>query len=203
MKSAILITSYFPPIYYFFIIKQYDQIYIDLTEEYKRQTLRNRCYILTANGLLALTVPVKHPINNFTKDIMIDYSKNWINNHINSIKSAYGKSPYFYHLKDLIFPTLLKKYKFLVDLNNEIIFEISKFLNLETNKIKFLYNKNELNLLKFNVDFRKIFSTKKFFNLPIVHKEYLQVFSDKFGFIPNLSIIDLIFCCGKEAFFYF
>lgn len=200
MNEAILFTSYFPPISYFYILNNFQSVIIETQENYQRQTIRNRCYILSANGVQKLIVPIKHQSNKKIKDIEIDYKINWINNHINSIKSAYGKSPFFIYYYDRIFAIINKKHKFLFDLNTEILFTMLELLNIETN-IKFSEHFIPIDTTNTN-EHRHLFSKKNIPFLNITYKKYIQTFSDRFNFIEDLSILDLIFNCGKEALLY-
>ncbi|MCX7953989.1 MAG: WbqC family protein [Bacteroidales bacterium] len=200
MNSSILFASYFPPISYFIVIKNSSKVIIEANETFQRQTIRNRCFILSANGIQKLIVPVTHPLNKKIKDIEINYKTNWVNNHINAIKSAYGKSPYFLFYSDIFFKILLKKPKFLFDLNIEILFKILEILNLQKEIIfSEHFIKPDCNNIN---DYRLSFSKK---NMPFINtefKKYIQTFSDRFNFIQDLSIIDLLFNCGKESILY-
>ena len=197
MNKIVLSTTYFPNIQYISKFMLADKIIIDIYEHYSRQSYRNRCYILSANGLLPLSVPVKKNNNNFSKDILIDYTTNWQKNHQIAIMSAYKNSPYYIFFIDDFSFVFDKKEKFLIDLNLKILEKILKILNIKTS-------------YEFSNDFIK--DTENNFRATIHPKPqqnqsdndfkikpYYQVFSEKFNFQPNLSILDLLFMKGKES----
>jgi|YNPMSStandDraft_2_1061718.scaffolds.fasta_scaffold36848_2 hypothetical protein len=201
MNRSILITAYYPPITYFSAILNSEEIIIEMQENYNRQTIRNRCYILSANCVQMLSVPIVKTNNKKITQIEIDYNIPWQNKHAHAIKSAYGKSPFFqYYYEELIKP-IFKKHRLLIELNNDILKTCLNILNIST-KINYTttYIKNYVN----NNDYRKIFNKKypPFLvkNYPI--KPYIQTFNDRFDFILDLSIIDLIFNTGYEALLY-
>jgi len=121
--EILLSTAYFPTAEYFSLIKNADAVFIERHENYIKQTYRNRCNILTSNGVLSLSVPVmkgpalKAPV----KDIEIDYSKRWQQVHLRAIASAYSRSPYFQFYSEPLGKTLMKYNEFLIDLNEELL----------------------------------------------------------------------------------
>ncbi|OYT14894.1 MAG: hypothetical protein B7C24_15960 [Bacteroidetes bacterium 4572_77] len=119
----LLSTAYFPPISYIALLFQHQEGQIDLWETYSKQTYRNRCYIASASGLMALSVPVKKPFGNksITKDITIDYTENWQQTHWRSIKSAYQSSPFFLYYQDEIEAVFKEKHGSLHQMNAKIL----------------------------------------------------------------------------------
>ena len=196
LNSPILFsTAYFPPIEYFYELKSYNVIYIDCFENYIKQTYRNRCEIFGANGKLSLSIPVIKTTGNHTliKDLAIDDSQLWQNIHWRSIESAYNSSPFFLYYRDQIEVFFTKRYKFLFDMNIEITQCLLKLCKIHC-EIKFTENyiKPNNNV----IDFRNKFTPKNSYpnyDFP----EYTQVFSNKHGFIENLSILDLLFSEGN------
>ena len=200
-KLSLLTTAYFPPVQYFSKLFVSEEVYIEIYDNYQKQTYRNRCNILTANGIIPLTIPVhKLQTKTKTKDITIDYSTDWQKNHYKAIESAYGKSPFFEFLIDDFIVFFEKKYQFLIDLNLEIIETIFSILNISS-KInytsEFIAIDNDYDDLRFIIQPK---SNVKDYNYKV--KPYTQVFSDKFDFQPNLSILDLIFNMGSESLLY-
>ena len=198
-NKVILSTAYLPPVQYFTKLIKYDDILIEAHENFIKQTYRNRCNIYGANGLLALSIPVKK-INTKTKikDIVIDYDTNWPKMHWKSIESAYRSSAFFEFYADYLAPFYHKKYQFLIDFNHDIIKMLAEQLEIDIN---FSYSEKYgfPEKIPFD-DFRDIIHPKKKRSDPdFKEKEYFQVFSDKQGFISNLSIIDLLFNTGPEA----
>lgn len=202
MKSnpAILSTAYFAPIQYFAKLVLHNKIVIEQHENYTKQSYRNRCNIYGANGKLTLSIPIKknHNQKTRTKNIEISYDTNWIKNHLKTIESAYRSAPFYEYYTDNIFELIKSNSKYLFDFNLKVLYKMLEILEIETS-IEFTNEYEEDVLI---ADYRDTIHPKlnydefdKNFNL----KPYYQVFSDKHGFIPNLSILDLIFNTGPEA----
>ena len=198
MKTKLLSSTYFGPIDYFANVFQAEEIRIESEENYQKQSYRNRCSIYGANGKLDLNVPVTHnkTIGKrlMTKDALIANEFDWQKLHWKSIESAYRTSPYFEFYEDDLRPLFEKKHKFLLDLNFEVLDILQELLQEEWNISKTKeYEMSPEGVL----DLRKEFSPK--IETKIIIPEYTQVFSDKYGFIANLSILDLIFMEGPNA----
>ncbi len=199
--TSVLITSYFPPISYFYFIAHSKKVLIELHENYDRQTIRNRCYILSPNGIQHLSIPIVKPNNRCIKEIEIDYSVPWNNKHAHAIRSAYGKSPFFCYYYDELIQPLFKRHKYLLDLNNELLHILCNILQITCN-IYFTqtYSKCYIDAN----DLRLAYISAK--NPPYIQhlyfEPYIQCFSDRFAFCPDLSIIDLLFNIGYESLWY-
>ncbi len=198
--SVILSTAYLAPIQYYSKLLKYDTSIIELHENYVKQSFRNRCNIYGANGLQTLSIPIKKDITPKTliKDIQISYDKNWQKNHWKAIKSAYGSSPFFEYLIDDFIPFYHKKFTFLIDFNNQIQQVVLDSLEINTN-ITYTNSFHKEADIK---DFRQTINPKKRLSKPddeFINFEYYQVFAEKHGFIPNLSIIDLLFNEGTNS----
>jgi hypothetical protein len=189
-------TAYLPPVEYISLVSQADNILIESEENYLKQTYRNRCYILSAHGPQLLTIPVHLGGSHKTciKEIRIDYSKRWQQVHSRAMIASYNSTPYFEFYFENIEKLILKNHRFILDLNNELLEEILKILHLK----KAISYTTEFVPAGYNeFDFRyKISPKKKSYH---VAKEYFQVFQKSYGFIPGLSIIDLIFNMGPGA----
>jgi hypothetical protein len=204
ISSVLLSTAFFGPVYYFRSAILANRIFIEKHEHFIKQTYRNRCIILAANGPLALVVPVEHgrrPGQMIT-DIRIAYHTPWQRNHWRSISSAYRNSPYFDYYADELLHFFEKKYTFLFDYNVEITKTVTELIGANIN---LNYTPGFEQIEKSVVNFREQISPK--INLESFDPEYkaipyTQVFEDKFQFVPNLSILDLLFCTGPESLHY-
>lgn len=198
-KKVILSTAYLAPVQYFTKLFKYDEVFIEKHENFIKQSFRNRCKIYGANGELSLSIPVKKiSLKTKIKDLLIDYDTNWQKLHWKSIESAYRSSPFFEFYEDDLKPFYEKKYKFLLDFNSEIQNVILEHLDFN---IDLKFTDKYCHILTEEIDdLREKINPKKEYvdpNFKIV--EYTQVFQEKYGFIPNLSIIDLLFNEGPNA----
>jgi len=196
----ILLTEiqYNPSIAYFQLALRAESILIEQHEHYIKQSYRNRCRILTAHGPQDLTIPVKKG-NRKTKitELEIDYSQNWINVHWRSIRSAYGSAPFFTYYSDYLQQIYEKKTQYLFELNLQLLRFYFKCLNI-TKPVLF----TEAYIPEYSgpvADYRQKIHPK--LNSAILDiKAYNQVFGKQF--VPDLSIIDVLFLQGPETVFY-
>lgn len=199
IKTAILSTAYFPPIQYISKLIRHRNVIIEKHENYSKQSYRNRCIIYSANGVQTLSIPVKKKTGKvIITDIEIDYTENWQTIHLRSIDSAYRSSPFYEFYIDAFLAFFKKKYKFLIDLNIEIT---HKILNEIEEKSDISFSNKYIDSEEEN-DFRETIHPKKnkqTKDTDFVLKPYTQVFSDKFGFKENLSILDLLFNEGPNT----
>ena len=199
MSVAYLSTAFLGPVQYYSKLVSFDEIRIEAEENYPKQTYRNRCMIAAANGVQALTVPVEKPevLKAATRDIRISDHGNWRHLHWNALVSAYNMSPFFEYYADDFRPFYEKKYIFLIDYNDAIQTTICNLLDIHpkishTNK----YEQSVENDFRNVIDPRHPLPDETFSPNP-----YYQVFREKHGFIPNLSIVDLLFNMGPESIF--
>lgn len=189
-----------PIVYYALLLSDPGDILIEQYDHYAKQTYRNRCMILGGNGSMNLVVPVvkDHGKKTISKDIRIDYDTSWQTVHWKSINAAYASSPFFEYIIDYYQPLYEKRYKFLVDLNMELlsitmeVLNISRVINLSAS-----YE----HLLPVN-DPREQIHPKRSFQMAAVSYDalpYQQVFNDRYGFVKDLSIIDLLFNEGQNS----
>jgi hypothetical protein len=195
-SDIIFATAYLPPVEYISYLNKNKRVFIDVFENYIKQTYRNRCYIMAANGKLCLSIPVIKTFGNHTKvkDIEIDYSQPWQRLHWRSIESAYNTSPFFLYYRDSIEPFYEKKFHFLIDLNTEILAVLLKLCGISS---EIQFTESYIENVDNTADLRNNISPK--FKIQTIQHfpKYNQVFSDKHGFSANLSIIDLLFNEGK------
>jgi len=199
-ESVILSTTYLGPIYYYSRFFLSYPVLIEKNENYLKQSYRNRCLIYGANGPLTLVVPVKRGSFHKTaiKKLEIDYDTNWQANHWHSITSAYKSAPFFeFYIDDLI-PFYKQKFRYLIDYNTSLM---KIFLGHLDIKQRFSFTKSFKNQYPSKLlDFREKIHPKRYFIDPwFKNLEYSQVFSSKHGFIPNLSILDLLFNLGPDS----
>lgn len=208
MKTAILSSAYFAPVQWYQKLNRYENIVIEQHDNFIKQTYRNRCVIATTQGLQALTIPVERPSDarldkTQLKDICISDHGNWRHLHWKALLSAYGESPFFEYYADDIHPFYEKKYKFLLDFNMEINAKMMELLDIEKSSLSLSNEYSSYEGDCDTVDFREVIRPKH----PGEDKEwqpkkYYQVYQQKFGFQPNLSILDLLFNEGNEAVYY-
>jgi len=197
MAGKILIsTAYLPPVEYFSVISGAEEIFVETEENYIKQTYRNRCYILSAHGLQLLSVPVFLGSLHKTliKDIRIDYSKRWQQVHLGAMTASYNSSPYFEFYYERIEKVVSGNYEFLIDLNMELAEVILEILNL---KKKLFYTSVFEPVGNKTQDYRYNITPKK--ESGFSEKKHPQVFNTGDGFVPRLSVMDLIFNAGPEA----
>jgi hypothetical protein len=199
MKPILLSIAYLPPITWMAVALQSGTVALEVHETYPKQTFRNRCNIATASGVLSLTIPVKRVNGNHTKtcDIQIDNSKNWQLLHWRSIITAYNKTPYFLFYRDLFEPLFSQKYDLLVDFNNELLNCVLNALKIKTIEIR---PTAEYEITPDALDLRNSFHPKyPLRNITCTLPRYLQAFEEFHGYMPDLSIIDLLFNLGPDA----
>ena len=196
-KGAIFPLFYLPPIEYFSkLLDNKDNIIIENAEHFQKQTYRNRASIHSPNGKLDLVIPVLKGSKNHTKvkDVKISYDFNWQRLHLMSLQTSYRSSAYFEFYEDDFAIFYEKKWDYLFDYNEELLRLLIKFLKLN---VEYKYtNKFENEYLELN-DFRNSIHPKR--NGRNNVNTYLQVFEERNGFLPNLSIVDLLFNQGPQS----
>lgn len=196
MKKGIFPSCYNPPISFFYYLNQHQEVSIDLHENFVKQTFRNRCQILSPNGIQNLSIPLLHvKKRKTTKITTIAYFENWRKMHWRSLEAAYRSSPYFEYYEDRFYPILMeRKYEFLYELNQELLSLLIKTIGIDTT---ISYAEKFIQTYENAVDYRAEMNSKQSFLLTF--KPYIQVFSDRHDFKPNLSILDLLFNEGPNT----
>lgn len=202
MKSVLLSSAYLAPVEYYTKLLAYDRVFVEQHDHYIKQTYRNRCTIAAPDGELALSIPTVKPdtLKCPLRDIRISDHGNWRHLHWNAIESAYNHTPYFEYYKDDFRPFYEKKYEFLADFNEELCRLVCSLIDMQptverTTEYRPLPSQDE-------DDFRERIHPKKDFRLEdpaFFPQPYYQVFQERHGFLPNLSIIDLLFNMGPES----
>ena len=178
----VLPTTFFGPVsWYEQIARASEPVFIEAHENFQKQTLRTRCRIATANGVQTLTVPVSG--SGSIKDIKISDHNNWRHLHWQALASAYGSSPFFEYYADEFAPFYEKKWEFLADFNEELMMLVASLLDIE----------------------KPVTRTVAFEDAPPLTEgrressPYYQMFASRHGFLPDLSIVDLLFNMGPEG----
>ncbi|MBR5483426.1 MAG: WbqC family protein [Alistipes sp.] len=190
---TILPVAYMPSVEYVARLLR-EECVIDLGEHYIKRSQRNRAQILSANGVMSLTVNVENANRprQSIRDVKIDYSKRWQHQHWVSILSAYKSSPYFDHYAHLLEPYYKREWRYLADYNMEYTRTLLGILGIDN---------------RINVSEKYVVAKEGDLDLRPKHNEgstfvaepYFQVFSDRMPFAPNLSVIDLLMCEGPQA----
>ena len=211
--TILLSTTYFGPIQWYQKLYHAEEVQIEQWESFQKQTYRNRCLIATTNGVQALTVPVeRHIVGNLEspttketiKDLRISDHGNWRHLHWNALQSAYGESPFFDYYQDDIRPFFEKRWEFLLDFNEEIRQKMCELIDFQPHVS---YTKEYIpeSLLithhsSLITSYRETIRPKHPVPDPdFTPKPYYQVYQQKHGFLPNLSILDLLFNMGPES----
>ena len=201
-QTAYLSTSYLAPVEYYSKMVAYNKVVIEQHDHYIKQTYRNRCHIAGPEGVLNLSIPIIRPdtLKCKTKDIRISDHGNWRHLHWNALESAYNSTPFFEYYKDDFQPFYEKKYAFIADFNRELLLLICKLIDISP-EIEYTAE-YKTGFTAAEKDFRELIHPKKDFRVedpeftPI---PYYQVFEERHGFLPNLSIVDLLFNMGPES----
>lgn len=194
--NIIIHPTYFPNIVHFVAMVKAESAMFEVDDNFVKQTYRNRTYIYGANGKLALNIPVIYTQKNRQKykDVKIFNKEKWQILHWKSLLSAYRTSPFFEYYEDELQPLFELKSDYILDFNMTCFEVICECLQLELNTSKTeVFQKTIEN----KTDFRYLVNVKKEQIQPF--ETYTQVFSNKHGFIPNLSILDLLFNEGPNA----
>lgn len=205
MSSILLHPSYFGPISQWVAIANAKKIIFENEDNYQKQTYRNRMYIYDSNGKLLLNIPIRHSSSlgrqkkgkQQYKDVQIENDFPWQLQHWRAFKASYQTSPFFEFFEDELQPLYEKKFKFLMDFNYATMEFAAECLQIDLN-----FEKTEEFILEPNdqKDFRSLSNAKS--TNPFQNTRYTQVFEEKKGFLPDLSILDLIFNEGNAALSY-
>ncbi len=203
MKELLLSTTYFGPIQWYQKLYRAESVQIERWESFQKQTYRNRCIIATTNGPQALTVPIERQFTiNCIKDIRISDHGNWRHLHWNALQSAYGESPFFDYYQDDIRPFFEQRWDYLFDFNEAIREKMCELLDIQP-KVDYSKKFTVYSLSSCVPDYRMVIRPKNPEPDPdFTPKRYYQVYEQKHGFLPNLSILDLLFNMGPESIFY-
>ena len=196
--EVLLSTTYFGPIQWYQKLYRAEHVVIEQWESFQKQTYRNRCLIATTQGIQALTVPVVRGETSLMKDIRISDHGNWRHLHWNALQSAYGESPFFEYYQDDIQPFFTQRWDYLFDFNEAIRQKMCELIDISP----------QVSLTgsfqpKADHDFREAINPKHPApDADFESRSYYQVYQQKHGFLPNLSILDLLMNTGPESILY-
>jgi hypothetical protein len=199
MSTVVLVPTYFASIDVLSKLKHAEKIIFEVSDNYQKQTLRTRQYIYGANGKLLLNIPIKHQKGvqkerQTMASVEIDNSFPWRSNHIKSLQSAYRTSPYFEYYEDEFEALYNASYTHLLEFNLACWKLLLELLDINAE----VQHTNEYNSTFTDAEDLRPLSVAK--RKPIVElPSYIQVFSPKYGYIPNLSVLDLLFNEGPNA----
>ena len=217
MKDVLLSTTYFGPVQWYQKLYRAEHVLIEQWEHFEKQSYRNRCLIATTQGIQALTVPVERGKAQCSmlkaqssmlkaqtiKDIRISDHGNWRHLHWNALQSAYGESPFFDYYQDDIRPWFEERWTYLIEFNEAIRAKMCELLDIQP-RVSYTQSwreecggRSEINDFRSSIHPKHPGADEAFEPRP-----YYQVYRQKHGFLPNLSILDLLFNMGPEAIFY-
>jgi hypothetical protein len=194
----LLSTTYFGPVQWYQKLHRAEYVQMEQWENFQKQTYRNRCLIATTQGIQALTVPTERGGSLLIKDTRISDHGNWRHLHWNALQSAYGESPFFEYYQDDIRHFIEQRWDFLLDFNEAIRVKMCELIDIQP-KVTLTSEYSPSS----KIDYREAIRPKHPLPDPDFEpKPYYQVYQQKHGFLPNLSILDLLFNMGPESIFY-
>ena len=197
---SVFIPTYFSPISQYAEILKSDTVLFEMEDNFQKQSYRNRCYIYNSNGKQLLNIPVKDGSKEVssrkkTKDMLVENTIPWQDHHLKSLQTAYRTSPFYEFYEDDLLPIFTKKYRYLQDVNIDTFLFVTDTLQINQE-----YSKTKEYSTNIDDDYRDLASVKK--QPQKLVDKYIQMFDDKHGFLPNLSILDLLFMEGPNAISY-
>lgn len=194
----ILPCCYLAPVSYYSAYYRADEVRLEVCDHFAKQTLRNRCWIDSPSGALALTVPVVKPEGKTAmRDVRISDHGNWRHQHWVALESSYRQSPFFEYYADDFAPFYEKKWEFLADFNEELMALCATLLDIQkpvSRTTTFEGASHTVSAERAGNDVSPHGDSEGASGSP-----YYQVFADRHGFLPDLSIVDLLFNQGPEG----
>ncbi|MBR3021417.1 MAG: WbqC family protein [Bacteroidaceae bacterium] len=207
----LLSLAYLPPVWYFtkLLLCDGQEVRIEQWDHYVKQTYRNRCVIGSGDGLQALTIPTEKAATPkcYMRDVRISDHGNWRHQHWNALEAAYGQTPFFLYYEDDFRPFYERRFEFLFDFNLQLmalccqLIDIHPVLRPTESWCDSLASREGESGGGVISDFRDVISPKRDYAVDptFCPAPYYQVFAPRFGFRPNLSIVDLLFNMGPES----
>jgi hypothetical protein len=199
MKTILLHPSYFPSIEQMAAVAQSEKVVFEVEDNYQKQTYRNRAFIAHSNGKLLLNIPIKHNKNGIrqkSKQVIVENDFPWQEHHWKSLQSAYRTSPFFEYYEDDLEPLFTKPVGNLMDYNLEIFEILCELIgiDIEVSKTTTFETAPEIKDLRFLINAKR--------KSDFVAEMYTQVHEANHPFLPNLSILDILFNEGPNALVY-
>lgn len=190
--------QYFAPVIFYLRLSEYSHCIFDPYETYRKMSFRNRCTLLGANGPVSLSVPLQGGRNQrrLMKDVLIDHKTNWRAIHWKTITSCYNRSPYLDYFRDELSSIYESKDSYLLDWNIRCFEWVRAKMAIRT-PYSFLLQGTEEQADPATDDWRNRIVPATINKVFPDASPYPQVFGDRFGFVPNLSVLDYLFCVAK------
>jgi hypothetical protein len=196
MNTILIHPSYFPTILQMTAVSQAKKVVLEVHGNYQKQTYRNRTYIAHNNGKLLLNIPIKHNKQGIRQNMdsaTIENDFSWQSHHWKSIQTAYRTSPFFEYYEDDLQPIFTKPASSLLNLNIQIFDLLCELLGLQI----VISKTQKYEQVSKMIDLRPLIEVKSGVNYKF--DMYTQVLQEHHGFLPNLSVLDLIFNEGPNA----
>lgn len=193
IHAGLISSSYTPPLTHLYLINHYPDTRVEMHENYQKQSFRNRMYLISSSGLQLLTVPIVHKQNQLLSDVKISYSELWQRNHIRTIRTCYSNAPYYIYYSDQIEDTITSSFKYLYELNNQLLHTICKLLNIQGPSNTETWEKVQTHQL----DFRDKIKTEK--ETRLITPAYSALFPFDSSTIGKVSSLDLLFNLGPDG----
>ena len=208
--QALLSSTYFGPVQWYQKLCRHERVFVERYDSYRKQTYRNRCVIAAANGPQTLTVPVERQAGGqrlLTRDVRISDHGNWRHQHWHALMSAYSESPFFDYYADDLRPFFERRWEFLYDFNEAIRATLCELLDIHPDvqpTTHYVAAEGPMAAEEATaIDLREAIDPKHPEPDPDFDpRPYYQVFQARHGFIPNLSVLDLLFNMGPEGIFW-
>lgn len=199
MRTLIIENQYFPSILFYSMVLRFERVELEAQEHFQKKSFRNRMQLPGPNGIQELSIPLQSGKTSISmKDVAISYEQDWRKNHWNTVENIYKNSPYFIHYRDGLETLFASKYfslwEFQLAIHNWVFktLKVDKVLDRTKEYIK-SYDENHF------ADARDVISPKGIGLEDFKHGKYMQVFEDRTGFLPNMSILDLLLNEGPNS----
>lgn len=195
MSSLLIENQYFGSINYYKILFQFSYVEIEQCEYYQKMSFRNRCIVPGANGLIHLSVPLQQGRNQrqIMKDVRVAYRDNWVLQHCRTLEACYNRAPFFEYYREELFGLLEKRPAFLMDLDLSLLHWVLKKFKTD---LRIECSEAYRDIPEAGISDARNRILPKNYTEGEAPVQYTQVFEDRIGFMPNMSILDLLFCAG-------